>query len=53
MRLAIFRGALVGLVALLIGLSVAELARAAGAPPWATVIVGFWAMVIVVAVKKP
>lgn len=53
MTVHVLRGALAGAVALLIGLAVAELARAFGLPAWMTAGLGLWAMLIVVAVRKP
>lgn len=49
----VLRGALSGAVALFIGLAVAEVARFAGLPAWMTAGAGFWAMLIVFALRKP
>lgn len=47
------RGTFAGLLALFVGLVVAEVARYAGLPKWMTVGLGVWGFLVVVAILFP
>jgi hypothetical protein len=49
----VLRAALVGSVALLAGLLVADIVAHAGAPLWVTAALGFWTMLCIFAVLRP